>query len=53
MVEISIVNETSEDRWNAWLARGAENDRATRRRMFLLLAAMVLSGAFLSGLRWF
>ena len=53
LVPITIANETSEDRWNAWQARGAENDRATRRRMFFLLAALVLSGAVLSGLRWF
>jgi hypothetical protein len=53
LIPIPIVNERSDNRWNAWQARGAENDRATRRRMFLLLGALVLSGAVLSGLRWF
>jgi len=53
LMPIPIVNEGAQDRWNAWQAHGAENDRATRRRMFVLAAALVLSGAVLGGLRWF
>jgi hypothetical protein len=48
-----IVNEGFEERWAAWQARGDEHDRATRRNIFVLLAALLLSGAVLSGLRWF
>jgi hypothetical protein len=51
---IPLVNEGFEQRWQAWQARGDEHDRATRRKLFLLAAAaaLLLSGAVLSGLRW-
>jgi len=53
LMAIPIVNETSEQRWAAWQARGETHDRETRRRLFLLMIALLLSGAVLSALWWF
>jgi hypothetical protein len=50
MTPIPILNEGFEERWAAWQARGDEHDRATRRKLFVLAAAVILSGAVLSGL---
>jgi hypothetical protein len=44
------VSEGFEERWAAWQARGDEHDR---HRLFLLIVTLLLSGALLSGLRWF
>ena len=44
-----IVNERLEQRWALWLARSDEDDRA-RRKVFAMLAALILSAAVLSGL---
>jgi hypothetical protein len=52
MIPIPVVDAGFEERWAAWQARGAENDRATRRRLYILVAALILSGAFLNGLPW-
>ena len=52
LTPIPIVNEGFEQRWQAWRARGDEQDQATRRKLFFLVTALLLSGAVLSGLRW-
>ena len=53
LIPIPIVNESSEQRWAAWQARGDMHDRETRRRLFLLMSMVLFSGALLSGLWWF
>jgi hypothetical protein len=45
-----VVNQGFEDRWAAWRVRGAENDRATKRKVFIMAALLILSVAFLTGL---
>ena len=39
------------ERWAAWQARGAANNRATRRKRFVIAALLVLSMAIL-GSAW-
>lgn len=39
-----------EARWSAWQARGVANDRATRRKLFVLAAILVMAAALLNGL---
>jgi hypothetical protein len=48
--ELTVVNDTSDQRWAAWQARGAANDRATRRNLFVLAAILVAAAAVLNGL---
>jgi hypothetical protein len=43
-----VVNQGFEDRWAAWQARGAANDRATRRKLFIMAAILILSVATVS-----
>jgi hypothetical protein len=50
MAQEPIVDAGFEGRWAAWQARGAANDRATRRRLFVLGAILVVAAALLSGL---
>ena len=45
-----VVDEGFEDRWAAWQARGAANDRATRRKLFIVAAILIFSVALLNGL---
>jgi hypothetical protein len=45
-----VVNQGFEDRWAAWQARGAANDRATKRKLFIMAALLILSVAILAGL---
>lgn len=45
-----FIDDGFEERWAAWQARGAARDRTTRRRLFVLTAILVLSGAFVTGL---
>ena len=45
-----VVDQGFEDRWAAWQARGAANDRATRRKLFIVAAILVLAVAILNGL---
>ena len=40
------------ERWAAWQARGAENDRHTRRVFFIVAAFVILLVAIVSGMRW-
>jgi len=42
------VNQGFEDRWAAWQARGAANDRATKRKLFIMAAILIFSVAILS-----
>jgi hypothetical protein len=45
-----VADQGFEERWAAWVARGAANDRATRRKLFIVAAILVLSVAILNGL---
>jgi hypothetical protein len=45
-----IADQGFEDRWAAWQERGAANDRATRRKLFIVAAILILSVAILNGL---
>ena len=45
-----VVDQGFEDRWAAWQARGEANDRATKRKLFIMAAILILSVAILSGL---
>jgi hypothetical protein len=46
-----FVDDGFPERWAAWQARGAANDRATRRKLFVVAALVVLSMAIL-GSAW-
>jgi hypothetical protein len=48
-----LADDGFEDRWAAWQARGAANDRSTRRRMFVVAAILVLAAAILNAMWWF
>ncbi len=48
-----FVDEGFAERWAAWQARGAANDRATRRKLFVVVALVILAAAILSGVGWF
>jgi hypothetical protein len=37
------VDDGFQERWAAWQARGAANDRAIRRKLFVVAAILVLS----------
>jgi hypothetical protein len=45
-----VVNQGFEDHWAAWQARVAANDRATKRKLFIMAALLILSVAILTGL---
>ena len=45
-----VVNQGFEDRWAAWQERGAANDRATKRKLFVMAALLIMSVAILTGL---
>jgi hypothetical protein len=49
-VQVPAVDQGFEDRWAAWQARGAANDRATRRKLFVVAAILILSIVLLSSL---
>ncbi len=42
-----FVDDGFPERWAAWQARGAAQDRATRRKLFVVAAILVLSVAIL------
>ena len=46
-----FVDDGFPERWAAWQARGAANERATRRKLFVIAALLVLSMAIL-GSAW-
>jgi hypothetical protein len=49
-IQISTVDEGLDSRWAAWQARGAANDRATRRKLFVLAAILLFTAVMVSGL---
>jgi len=49
----AFVDAGFEERWAAWHARGAANDRNTRRRMFVVGAILILAAAVLNAVWWF
>jgi hypothetical protein len=42
-----FVDNGFPERWAAWQARGAANDRATKRKLFVVAAILVVSAAIL------
>ena len=42
-IEATVMHESTEDRWAAWQARGAANDRATRRNLFILASILIVA----------
>ena len=42
-----FVDNGFPERWAAWQARGAANDRATKRKLFVVAAILALSAAIL------
>ena len=47
-IQAPVVDQGFEDRWAAWQARGAANDRTTRRRLWIFAAILILSVITLS-----
>lgn len=47
-----FVDDGFPERWAAWQARGAANDRATRRKLFVVVAFLILSAAILNSVWW-
>jgi hypothetical protein len=45
-----VVNQGPEERWTAWQERGAADARATKLKLFIMAALLVLSVAILTGL---
>jgi hypothetical protein len=45
-----VVDQGFEDRSAAWQARGAANDRAARRKLWIVAAILILSIAILNGI---
>jgi hypothetical protein len=41
-IQAVVVDQGFEDRWAAWQARGAANDRATRRKLWVVAAILIL-----------
>ncbi len=48
-----FVDDGFPERWAAWQARGAANDRATRRKLFVFAAILLLSSAVVISMRFF
>jgi hypothetical protein len=48
-----FVDDGFAERWAAWQARGAAHDRATRRKLFVFAAIVLLSSAALMSVRFF
>jgi len=47
-IQAPVVDQGFEDRWAAWQARSAAHDRATRRKLWVVAAILILSIATLS-----
>ena len=47
--QTATVDQGFEDRWAAWQARGAANDRAMRRKFLIVATIFVLGAAILNG----
>ena len=48
--QVTAVDQGFEDRWAAWQARGAANDRAMRHKLVVVAAIVVLGAAILNGI---
>ena len=46
------VDDRFAERWAAWQARGADNDRNGKRKLFVLVAIVIVSAAIVAGLGW-
>ena len=49
-IQTPVVNQGFEDRWAAWKARGDANDRATKHKLFIMAAIVMLTVAIMSAL---
>ena len=49
-MQVPVVDQGFQDRWAAWQARGVANDRATRRKLWVVAAILILSIVLLNGL---
>lgn len=49
-IQVPVVDQGFQDRWAAWQARGVANDRATRRKLWVVAAILILSIVLLNGL---
>ena len=49
-IQAPVVDQGFQDRWAAWQARGVANDRATRRKLWVVAAILILSIVLLNGL---
>lgn len=45
----TTADQGAEDRWAAWQARGAANDQASRRKLFVVAAIFVLGAVIFNG----
>ena len=52
MSQEPFIDEGFAERWAAWQARGAANDRAITRRLCVLAGVAIVSGAILTGIWW-
>jgi hypothetical protein len=50
LIHAPVVDQGFEDRWAVWQARGDANDRATKRKLLIVAAILILSVAILNGL---
>lgn len=48
-LQSSVATKATEDHWAAWQERGVENDRAAKRKLMIMTAIVLLSGAIFSG----
>ena len=49
-IHAPVVDQVFGDRWTALQERGAANDRATKRTLFIVAAILILTVAILNGL---
>jgi hypothetical protein len=47
-IEATVMDQSPEDRWAAWQARGAANDRATRRNLFIVAGILIVAMTILN-----
>ena len=45
-----VIDQGFQDRWAAWQARGEANDRANKRKLFIIAATFIVSAAILTAL---
>jgi hypothetical protein len=49
-IHAPVVDQGLEDRWAAWQARSDAHDRATKRKLLIVAAILILAVAILNGL---